>query len=431
MKTTFYIALLLITISSFFFLNSSSFSQDKKKPVPAKNTEENFIENLLSKYPKEFKNILDNPRKYEVQIIYTQINRDKNNVPSFKQFSYHLNPANYFYPASMVKLPCSALALEKINRLHVPGLDRNTWMQTDSSYICQRRVTRDSTASNYVPSVGQYIKRMLLVSDNDAYSRIYELLGQQYIKDELTRKGYPNIHIIHRFDMNCNHEQNKCTNHISFFDAAGKIVYEQPMAMCSTELKNPLGTVKKGVGYIDVNGKYCKGPKDCTNMNYMSLQDITSILKSIIFPNSVEKEKRFDLTKDDYTFLYKYLSMLPRESDYPHYDMKSYEDSYKKYFMYGTYHKKIEVDSVRIFNIVGQSYGNLADVAYIVNTDKHIEFMLSAVIYVNANGILNSGAYEYKAIGFPFMNDLGNTIYNYESKRKKDNLPDLSAFKLR
>jgi hypothetical protein len=57
--------------------------------------------------------------------------------------------------------------------------------------------------------------------------------------------------------------------------------------------------------------------------------------------------------------------------------------------------------------------------------------MLSAVIYVNENGILNSGAYEYKTIGFPFLNDLGNTIYNYEAKRKKICSPDLSTFKLR
>ena len=430
MKATYYIIVLLGIVSSFLFFDSS-FSQDKKKPAPAKVTEENFIETLLSKYPKEFKNILANPKKYEVQIIYTQINRDKNNVPSFKQYSYHVNPTNYFYPASMVKLPCSALALEKLNRLNIATVNKDTWMQTDSSYMCQRRVTRDSSAANYFPSVAQYIKRMLLISDNDAYSRIYEFLGQEYIKNELTKKGYPNIHIIHRFDMNCNHEQNKCTNQVSFCDATGKVIYHQPMAMCSTELKNPLGTVKKGKGYIDLSGKLCNGPKDCTNMNYMCLQDINDILKSIIFPNSVEKEKRFDLTKDDYTFLYKYLSMLPRESDYPHYNMKDFEDSYKKYFMYGTYHKKIETDSVRIFNIVGQSYGNLADVAYIVNIDKHIEFMLSAVIYVNENGILNSGRYEYKTIGFPFLNDLGNTIYNYEAKRKKNCSADLSTFKLR
>lgn len=420
----------LLCVSTFFLFLSTSHGQEKKKTMVSA-SDEMLVENLLSKYPKEFKNILANPKKYNVQIIYTQINRDKNNVPSFKQYTYHLNPSNYFYPASLVKLPCSALALEKINKLHINSLNRNTCMQTDSMYMCQRRIQRDSTAQNYIPSVGNYIKRMLLVSDNDAYSRIYEMLGQEYIHDELSKKGYPNIYIIHRFDINCNTQQNKCTNPVSFYDEQGKCIYKQPMANCSREFKNPLGCVKMGVGYVDFNGKMIHQPKDCSQMNYMCLQDITDILKSILFPNSVNKEQRFDITKDDYSFLYKYLSMYPRESDYPKYNMKEYEDSYKKYFMYGSNHKKIETDSVRIFNIVGQSYGNLSDCAYIVNYDRKIEFMLSAVIYVNEDNVLNDGKYEYKTIGFPFLNDLGNVFYNYEFKRKKEFLPDLSTFKVR
>jgi hypothetical protein len=99
--------------------------------------------------------------------------------------------------------------------------------------------------------------------------------------------------------------------------------------------------------------------------------------------------------------------------------------------MYGTNHKRIENDSVRIFNIVGAAYGYLIDCAYIVNYDKKIEFMLSAVIYVNKDGIINDNKYEYYSVGFPFMADLGNVIYNYEYKRKKNYLPDLSNFNLR
>ncbi len=414
MKTAYYILTRLIIVSSFFFFNtfnSLSYSQTIKS-ADNTNSDADFIENLLKKYPKQFQNILTNQKKYEVQIIYTQINRDKNNVPSFKQFTYHLDPKNYFYPASLVKLPCAALALEKVNKLRIASLDKNTCMQTDSEYVCQRKVIRDSTAFNYIPSISNYIKRMLLVSDNDAYSRIYEFLGQQYIYDELAKKGYPDIRIVHRFDPDCNAIQNKCTNHIKFYDASGKLIYNQPMVQNNKEYKNPIGKVTKGFGYINEKGKLINEPKDYTYMNYMSLQNITDILKSLVFPNSVEKEKRFDLSTDDYTFLYKYMSMYPRESDHPKYNVKDFEDSYKKYFIYATNHKKIETDSVRIFNIVGQSYGNLADCAYIVNLDRKIEFMLTAVIYVNEDGIINDGKYEYKTIGFPFLNDLGNVIYD-------------------
>lgn len=404
-------------------------SQSKKSPEN-NNPKDDLIETILKNYSPEFIPILTNSKKYEVQIIYTQINRDKNNVPTFKQYSYGLHSQNYFYPASLVKLPCSALALEKLNKLNLPELDRNACMQTDSASLCQKKIRTDSTAFKAIPSVSQYIKRMLLVSDNDAYSRIYEFLGQEYINEVLKKKGYSDMRIIHRFDVGCNIEQSRCTNPISFYNAAGKCIYKQPMQTNKTELSNPFGTVKKGIGYIDKNKKFINEPKDYTYMNYLSLQDINDILMSILFPNQVEKSRRFDLKKEDYTFLYKYMSMYPRESDYPKYNIKYFEDSYKKYFIYGTNHKKIERDSIRIFNVVGQAYGNLSDCAYIINYDKKIEFMLSAVMYVNEDGIINDGKYEYKTIGFPFLSNLGEAIYEYEYKRKKDYLPDLSNFKI-
>ena len=410
--------------------NSIALGQTQKEDSQ-KNAEDNFIENFLKKYPEKFNTILKNPEKYEVQIIYTQINRDKNNVPSFKQYTYRLNSKNYFYAASLVKLPCSALALEKLNKLNIPELDKNTRMQTDSAAVCQKTIIRDTTAFQNIPSVAQYIKRMLLISDNDAYGRIYEFLGQQYINDELWKKGYSDVRITHRFDAECTAGQNRCTNPISFYNSQGKCIYKQAIQTNQSELCNPFGPVKKGIGYMDKNNKLIHQPKDYTYMNSLSLQDITDVLKSIIFPNAVDEKRRFDLKKEDYDFLYKYLSMYPRESDYPKYNLKDFEDSYKKYFIYGNYHKKIESDSIRIFNVVGQSYGYLSDCAYIVNTDRKIEFMLSAVIYVNEDGIINDGKYEYKTIGFPFLADLGKSFYIYELKRKKEQLPDLSIFKLR
>lgn len=410
--------------------NTTVFCQ-AKQVAPQNNTEDNFIENFLKQYPEKFNTILKNPEKYEVQIIYTQINRDNNNVPSFTRYSYRLDPEKYFYAASLVKLPCSALALEKLNKLNIPELDKNTRMQTDSAAACQKKIIQDTTAFQNIPTVAQYIKRMLLISDNDAYGRIYEFLGQQYMNEELWKKGYSDIRITHRFDAECSTAQNRSTNPVSFYNEQGKCVYRQTMQTNQTELSNPFGPVKKGIGYIDKKGKLQMQPKDYTYMNNLSLQDITEVLKSVMFPNSVDEMKRFNLTKDDYDFLYKYLSMYPRESDYPKYRMKDYEDSYKKYFIYGTHHKKIENDSIRIFNIVGQSYGYLSDCAYIVNTDRKIEFMISAVIYVNEDGIINDGKYEYKTIGFPFFADLGNYFYIYELKRKKEHLPDLSIFKVR
>lgn len=86
--------------------------------------------------------------------------------------------------------------------------------------------------------------------------------------------------------------------------------------------------------------------------------------------------------------------------------------------------------NIRIFNKVGQAYGYLTDNAYIVDFKNGVEFLLSAVIYVNDNQIFNDDKYEYDEIGFPFLANLGKVIYEYELKRNKKFSPDLSKFNL-
>jgi len=87
--------------------------------------------------------------------------------------------------------------------------------------------------------------------------------------------------------------------------------------------------------------------------------------------------------------------------------------------------------NIRIFNKVGWAYGFLTDVAYIVDFEKNIEFMLSATIYCNEDGILNDDKYDFDSIGNPFLEKLGNLVYDYEIKRERKVTPDLSRFKVK
>ncbi|HEU0110710.1 MAG TPA: hypothetical protein VFQ73_07525, partial [Flavisolibacter sp.] len=57
-----------------------------------------------------------------------------------------------------------------------------------------------------------------------------------------------------------------------------------------------------------------------------------------------------------------------------------------------------------------------------------IEFLLSAVIYVNADGVLNDNKYEYTQNGYPFFRELYTIIYSYEKERPRKYKPDLTAF---
>src|SRR5688500_19648574 len=74
-------------------------------------------------------------------------------------------------------------------------------MKTEAGYSGQTEVHKDSTAPDGRPTIGHYIKKILLTSDNDAFNRLYEFLGQQYINDNFRKKAYPNVQILHRLDI--------------------------------------------------------------------------------------------------------------------------------------------------------------------------------------------------------------------------------------
>ena len=387
---------------------------------------DSILGELLKKYPAYFDSILTKQETYGVQIIYTQIDRDKNNNPELTDHYYNVNPKKYFYPASTVKLPVALLSLQKLNELNIQGLDKYSTMITNAEYGGQTEVFNDPTTPDGRPNIAHYIKKIFLVSDNDAFNRLYEFLGQEYINHSLSRKGYDDAQIIHRLNISLPEDQNRHTNPVKFYDSAAHLVYEKPLQ--KSNLRYIPRDQKRGNGYYS-GDKFIDEPFDFSKKNQLSLPDLHRILRSVIFPSSVRKSQRFNLAQSDYRFLYKYMSIHPRESLYPSYDTSEYGDAYVKFILYGSGKATMD-DEIRIFNKVGDAYGFLTDVAYVVDFKNNIEFMLSATIYCNSDDIYNDDKYDYDSIGFPFMKNLGKIIYDYELTRTRKNPPDLSAFKM-
>lgn len=363
-------------------------------------------------------------KEHRIQIIYTQIDRKADNEPVFTDHSFNPDPGQYFYPASTVKMPVAFLALQRLNELDIHGLNRNTMMINEAGYSGQTSVLNDPQTEDGRPTIGNYIKKIFLVSDNDAYNRLYEFLGQEYINNSLHKMGYDSVQIIHRLDISLTEEENRVTNPVKFYNSLGNIIYQQPL------IKNKLayqpGEIFLGKGYYS-RGKLVEQPFDFSKKNRITLADLHSILRSVLFPETVPAKKRFNLSNDDYAFLHRYMSMMPKESSFPQYD-PSYNDAYVKFLIYGS--RGTIKPFHRIFNKVGDAYGFLIDVAYVIDFEHNIEFMLSATIHCNSDGIYNDDHYDYESVGFPFMKATGEAFLNYEISRKRKYAPDLSKFKI-
>jgi len=155
-------------------------------------------------------------------------------------------------------------------------------MFNDSANACQHTAKIDTTSPNGYPSVEQYIKRMALVSDNYAYGRIYEFLGVDYIQERLAELGYKNIRIVHRFDGGCKGTEHTTTNPITFCDKKLVPFIKLDGQESSKTYSHPLGEVKVGKAYMNAQNKKINKPKDFTQMNYISLANIHSILQRLI-----------------------------------------------------------------------------------------------------------------------------------------------------
>lgn len=381
------------------------------------------LEKLLLSQPERFSTVMQNADKYRLQIIYTQIDRDENNRPSFSSYTYRLDSDQYYYPASTVKLPAALLALEKLERLNVPGLGRDTIMLTGTATDMQTPAATDPTSPTGLPTIAHYIRKVLLVSDNDAFNRMYEFLGQKELNDSLQKKGYANTRIFHRLSTARNPDENRVTNPVAFVDSEA-IVYEQEAQVSNTSYAAPEPILMGRAEIVD--GKLVERPKDFRFNNEFALQDLHDVLQALIFPDAVAEERRFDLSDEDYEFVYRNMSAYPGESGIAAYsDPAEYAQAYVKLLMVGGASAPAIPDNIRIFNKPGEAYGFMTDCAYIVDYENGVEFLLAATLYTNANETFNDDNYEYDEIALPFLRDLGLAVYEIELERERHFRPDL------
>ena len=351
-------------------------------------------EALASQSPK-IKKVMDSLENYEVQIKFTQIDHQKEKVV-FTDYDFQVNGHNYFYPASSVKFPIAVLTLEKLNSL--ADLDMNTVFYIEGD-------TLETT-------VAKEISKIFAVSDNEAYNRLFEFLGQDEINQRLAEIEIKNTRISHR--VSTPNADNITTKPI--------VIYVNDSTIRVTEkiINQPIKALdlngsKKGNGYYEDDILINK-PFNFSLKNHYPIEAQQEVLKRIIFPENYKPNEQFKISEEQRAFILKAMHTLPKEVGY---DANKYFDSYVKFFMYGDNHESIP-DNIEIYNKVGYAYGTLTDCAYIKDTKNDIEFLITATILVNKNGIFNDDTYEFDTVGIPFLAQLGRELYQQELQRKKN-----------
>jgi hypothetical protein len=380
----------------------------------------------LTSYLNQHKELLGDvwadPEKHEIQIIYTQIDRDEQQRPVFTNYFFGVDVDKYFYPASTIKMPLALLALEKINSLEIHGLSRKSVMIHTAAKEPQTPSVELDSVFLLPPSAETYVRKLFCVSDNESSNRLYEFLGQRYIQDKLIEKGAIHNRIIHRLAAGqFGPEDNKWMNPVGFKNNVNSeewLYFQNEVYSAYKPVWMPMPEFK-GSGYINANGDLVDEPFDFKRRNAFALTDLHNILKGILFPGF---GVNFSISKADRDFVWWCMGSYPRENNLDG------NDTRVKFFIFDKDDERIP-EHIRIFNKVGWSYGYLTDISYIVDFEKGIEFMLSATVYVNENDIFNDDTYQYREKGLPFLKQLGSVMYEHEQQRIKRHQSDLTHLK--
>lgn len=378
---------------------------------------QSVLDKVMSSSNPSIKRVRQQLKKHEVQIVLTEINTDQPTAPQILKSSFQLDEEHYFYPASTAKLPIAALTLQKLNELNKQGIPikRTTAFEIRDLQGNAIQLT-DTTQREGKLTLAHLIKKIFLVSDNDAYNYLFDFLGRDYINHELQKKGLKKTQIFHKFLFGAD---NTTTWEYTFFDETGDTLYHQNSLTSKFKGENKLTGVFKGEGYLQ-DGEVVKVPMDFRFKNSISLLNLEGILMRLIHPQLFPSDQQFTLNDKDLEFLRFWMSRSTLESLSPNYDDGVHWDSYGKFFIYGDQKGKM-TDQIRIYNKVGYAYGTLTDVAYIHDKSNDLSFYLTATILINENKIFNDDQYEYDSVGIPFLATLGRLILA-ELKHKQESV---------
>ena len=365
--------------------------------------------------------------RFELQLIYTRVDRleplamglgqtlrqaagASPAAPQLTHFRRGVEAQRWFAPASLVKLPVAALALERIAESAPQGVTRESPFALDTTLRCMQAAAAETE------SVARAIRRMFVVSENQAFNRLYEMLGQNRIHQRFAALGLPHSRVINRIAP-CSPGENRVTGAITFLDSGRRVLARIEGETAQQARRFPHGRALKGRAWVE-GGKILPGPRDFSERNFIPLDEAHRMLIALVMPEALPPAQRFALDADAHVFLRQCMGMLPAECTDPLYRAGDFPETFSKYLIGGAGLAALP-PGVRSFNKVGRSFGYLSDCAYLVDAVRGAEFFLSASVYVNRDDVLNDGRYEYQETGWPFLAALGRAALDVDAARAR------------
>jgi hypothetical protein len=319
--------------------------------------------------------------------------------------------AEYLYPASTVKLFAAVAALETLAALRQSTglpIDADTPLVLHPLFAGETLVDADpANLDGARVTVRHEIRKLFLVSDNEAFNRLYELVGPDGIAASLARAGVTGGHVVHRLSEPRTAAENLRLPRIDF--VGDGFVHTLP-ERTAAPLPSPAPEPGLAIGTAYLAGEErVEGPMDFTPKNRFPLAALQRGLCMVVRPDVDCGGPGFALSAADRELLMEAMGQLPRESANPRYDVAEHPDDETKWILRGV-ERVVPPSALRIYDKSGQAYGFTLENAWVVDQSSGRSLFLAAAVYTNADGVLNDDAYDYEGVALPFLRDLGEAV---------------------
>lgn len=355
------------------------------------------IQSIINKDTSSvFKEVFSNPKNYKLKIILSQITTGEDGRKHINTWSFRDTVSEYFYPASMVKIPMAFNFMEFLNDNQVFNKNLSDILVNSSNGFKERNLHDD-------------LKLMLSASDNNAFNRLYNLIGPKYININLLKKRYKNTYVVHRFEQGSEKYQQTALP-VKVFSQSCDSIYSHPADSSTSILEHGLKDSLVGIAYY-LNDSLIAKPKSFRYHNYVDIRDVHDMMISFFYPQFINNHRPFNISQAQRDTVLKFLQQSPLQPDFSEYaDISIFHPNFLKFILYGR-DKRVNYPGIEYYNKSAMAYGFIADCCYLKDKANDVEFFLTIYMYLNKDEILNDNKYEFDTIGVPFMRKFGELIY--------------------
>jgi len=381
---------------------------------------------LLQSRPDLFADLLDEADAHRIKIELVVVEEGAAG-PTLERHAYDRGP-EYFYPASAVKTAAVIAAFEQLSAPEAAGwqpgpaagapISRSTALRFHPLFDDDvLEVADPSHVDGGAITAGHEARKVLLVSDNAAYNRLYELAGNDGVNGSLRAAGLAHTRIFHRLAEFRAPEEQLRVPAIDLLDDRGRVIASLPSRTASSPGTNAfLDGVEFGRAHT-LGTQLIEGPMSFDRKNFMPLEDLVDMNIMLLRPDLQPALDRlrggparagFGLSEVDRDFIREAMASTPGASADPRYDPSSYPDDYSKFLLPGLLRLRAAEELV-VRDKVGRAYGFSITNSEVVDRRTGRSFFLAATLYTNPNGVVGDGVYDYGRAD-RFFADLGEVV---------------------